>query len=376
MPLVVRTVVGMGHPALAESDLDAESDMDGRTVESPIDWGVAASTARRLLSSGPSVAADEAALTVRRLRELAVTAEGHVRELTGMDDGLAPRPAEVVDRRGWVDAATGGLQMLLSDRGAPPQGVARRMLARTAGVQVGVALAFLGSRVLGQYDPFGGPAAAPGQLLLVAPNVLTVQRVLAVPADDFQMWVCLHEATHRLQFNAVPWLRDHFASQVHTFITAIDDPESLAGMLSRLPSALRGARRGEAGGSDPLALLTLLQSAEQRAALDRLLAMATLLEGHADYVMDAVGPEVVPSVRQIRQRFTVRRQGGGLAERVMRALLGIDAKLRQYAEGAAFTRHVVDAVGMAGFNAVWTSPETLPTRAEITDPAVWLRRVR
>lgn len=363
----MRTVVGMGHAAIVEAD--------GRTSSSPVDWGVAATTAHRLLSTGPVVAADEAALTVRRLRELAITAEGHVRELTGMDDGTAPRPAEVVDRHGWVDAATEGLHRLLADRGGRSSGVARRMLARTAGVQVGVALAFLGSRVLGQYDPFGGPEADPGQLLLVAPNVLTVQRVLAVPADDFQMWVCLHEATHRLQFNAVPWLREHFADQVNTFVTATEDPESLVGMLSRVPSALRGVRRGEAGGSDALALLTLLQSPEQRVALDRLLALATLLEGHADHVMDAVGPRVVPSVRQIRQRFTVRRQGGGLAERLMRALLGIDAKLRQYAEGAAFTRHVVGAVGMAGFNTVWTSPETLPTRAEITNPAAWLRRV-
>jgi putative hydrolase len=91
--------------------------------------------------------------------------------------------------------------------------------------------------------------------------------------------------------------------------------------------------------------------------------------------MDAVGPSVVPSVRQIRQRFTARRQGGGLAERVLRVVLGIDAKLRQYAEGAAFTRHVVDTVGMDGFNTVWTSPETLPTRAEIADPAAWLFRM-
>ncbi|MGH3907184.1 MAG: zinc-dependent metalloprotease [Pseudonocardiaceae bacterium] len=369
----------MGQPALGRT---AESGADGRTVESstvgaPIDWGVAAATAHRLVRSGPTVAPDEAALTVRRLRELAVSAEGHVRELTGMDDGLPPQPAEVVDRPGWVDAATDGLRLLLAEnRAGPVEGIGRRVLSRTAGVQIGVALAFLGSRVLGQYDPFGGPDDAPGQLLLVAPNVLTVQRALDVPADDFQMWVCLHEATHRLQFNAVPWLREHFATQVQSFVAAAEDPDSLTGMLSRLPAALRGARRRASGSSpDALALLTLLQSPEQREVLDRLLALATLLEGHADHVMDAVGPQVVPSVRQIRQRFTARRQGGGLAERVMRALLGIDAKLRQYAEGAAFTRHVVQAVGMTGFNTVWTSPETLPTRAEITDPAAWLHRV-
>jgi len=372
----------MGQPAFrtVESGTDGEAVIDGGTADSNtagslIDWGVAAATAHRLLPTGPVVVADEAARTVHQLRVLAVAAEGHVRELTGMDDGRPPQPAEVVDRPGWVDAATSGMRLLLADHRAP-DGMGRRLLATTAGVQVGVALAFLGSRVLGQYDPFGGSASAPGHLLLVAPNVLTVQRALDVPAEDFRMWVCLHEATHRLQFNAVPWLREHFATQVQAFVSATEDPDSLFGMVSRLPAALRGARRGKAGGAvDRLGLLSLLQSPEQRAVLDRLLALATLLEGHADHVMDAVGPSVVPSVRQIRQRFTARRQGGGLAERMMRALLGIDAKLRQYAEGAAFTRSVVEAVGMAGFNAVWTSPETLPTRAEITDPAVWLRRV-
>ncbi|MQA14605.1 MAG: coenzyme F420 biosynthesis-associated protein [Pseudonocardiaceae bacterium] len=340
----------------------------------PIDWDTAAATARRLIRPGPVVPRSEAAATVRGLRELAVTAESHVRDITRLDDGSPPRPAEVVDRPGWIDAATEGLQTMMAGRLGPPlPGAARRVTAQTGGVQAGVALAFLGSRVLGQYDPFGGTAEQPGRLLLVAPNVVTVQRALRVPAEEFQMWVCLHEATHRLQFNAVPWLREHFASEVGAFLSAAEDPDALAGMIGRLPEALRAARRD--GVRDSIGLLALLQAPEQRAVLDRLVALATLLEGHADHVMDAVGPAVVPSVDTIRRKFTARRQGGGLGDRILRALLGLDAKLRQYAEGAAFTRHVVGAVGMDGFNAVWSSPETLPTRAEISDPAAWLRRV-
>jgi uncharacterized protein (DUF2342 family) len=80
-------------------------------------------------------------------------------------------------------------------------------------------------------------------------------------------------------------------------------------------------------------------------------------------------------VATIRSRFTARRRGGGLLDRILRSLLGVEAKVRQYAVGAAFTRHVVGAVGMDGFNAVWTSPETVPTRAELADPDLWLRRV-
>jgi coenzyme F420 biosynthesis associated uncharacterized protein len=222
--------------------------------------------------------------------------------------------------------------------------------------------------VLGQYDPFGG-ADQQGRLLLVAPNVVAAQRALDVPLGDFTMWVCLHEATHRLQFTAVPWLRDYFSAQVTEFLSAAE--QTAVGILERLPSAIASAR----GSKDGLGLIELLQGPEQREVLDRLLALTTLLEGHADHVMDAVGPTVVPTVSTIRTRFTARRRGGGLLDRLLRALLGVEAKVRQYAVGSAFTDAVVNEVGMAGFNQVWTSPDTLPTRAELSDPKAWVDRV-
>jgi coenzyme F420 biosynthesis associated uncharacterized protein len=345
-----------------------------------VDWGIAASTAQRLLRSGPVVPREEAELAVRRMRSLTVTAEGHVRELTGLGADLPLGPGEVVDRPGWVRAAAHGLAALTDSALPRIEGPLGGVLASTTGVQAGLLLAYLGSRVLGQYDPFGRDqlsapedSEVPGRLLLVAPNIVTAQRALDVPAEDFSMWVCLHEATHRLQFTAVSWLREHFAAEIGRLLSSMD--ESATSALVRLPDAVRSARRrgGEGGGG--AALLEHLQSPEQRAVFGRLIALSTLLEGHADHVMDAVGPAVVPSVATIRARFTARRQGGSLLDRVLRSLLGVDMKIRQYAQGAAFTRHVVQAVGMAGFNAVWTSPNSLPTRAEITDPAAWLHRM-
>jgi coenzyme F420 biosynthesis associated uncharacterized protein len=208
----------------------------------------------------------------------------------------------------------------------------------------------------------------------VAPNIHAAQRALDVPATDFGLWVCLHEATHRLQFTAVPWLRDYFSGEIASFLSL---GRGLAGdgerpSIERLPELVRAVRSSK---GDSLAIVELLQGPEQRAVLDRLLALTTLLEGHADHVMDAVGPDVVPSVATIRHRFTVRRRGGGLVDRLLRALLGVEAKVRQYAVGSAFTSHVVLATGMDGFNRVWEGPETLPTRAELTDPGAWVRRV-
>ncbi|HKS46696.1 MAG TPA: zinc-dependent metalloprotease [Amycolatopsis sp.] len=345
------------------------------SARSVVDWSLAASTGAFLVRGGPSVPREEAKLAVRELRDLTVDAETHVRELTGLGAGLPLRPGEVVDRPGWVRSAAAGLDALtgkaLRSLPANPFGP---LLAGSAGVQTGVVLAFLASRVLGQYDPFGGPHGE-GRLLLVAPNVVTAQQTLGVPGRDFRMWVCLHESTHRLQFTAVGWLKDYFADEVERLVGGLTgaDADGLSDLLGRLPDALREARRSKADGV--LALGQFLRSPQQRAVFDRLLALSTLLEGHADYVMDAVGPGVVPTVETIRARFTARRRGGGLLDRFLRGLLGVDAKIRQYAQGAAFTRQVVGQVGMAGFNAVWRSPNTLPTRAEIADPAAWIRRV-
>jgi coenzyme F420 biosynthesis associated uncharacterized protein len=334
----------------------------------PVDWDLAARTAARLTAPGPAVTLGEATELVERLRSDAAVAEGHVREVTGLGAGLPLLPADVVDRPAWAGAAVAGMRALTAGARLPatPR-LARAVTSRTAGLQIGGVLAYLGGRVLGQYDPFGG-ADGGGRLLLVAPNVHAAQQALDVPSTDFGMWVCLHEATHRLQFTAVPWLRGYFADEVGRLLSLSESD----GLAERLPAALRALRDAR---GDTLALVEVLQGPEQRAVLDRLLALTTLLEGHADHVMDAAGPEVVPSVATIRRRFTARRRGGGLVDRVLRALLGVEAKVRQYAVGAAFTRHVVLAAGMDGFNRVWTDPTTLPTRAELDDPGAWLRRV-
>ena len=110
--------------------------------------------------------------------------------------------------------------------------------------------------------------------------------------------------------------------------------------------------------------------------MDQLLVLGTLLEGHADHVMDAVGPAVVPSVQTIRHRFDQRRQRHQPPlQRLLRALLGLDAKMSQYTRGKAFVDHVVTKVGMDRFNTVWSGPDTLPLPDEIEDPQRWIDRV-
>ena len=352
-------------------------------MTAPIDWEAAVKVGVRAAPSGPRISELDAAVAVADLRDFSRSAELFVREVTGLGDELPVLDAVVVDRPGWVRATAEGMAVLAEPLTARlteqlrskhgKHGAPRNLpgMSTVAAAPIGTVLGYLSGKVLGQFDPFVADPAAPqypGRLLLVAPNIVKVERILAVPPADFRLWVCLHESTHRLQFNAVPWLRDHFHSLVTDFAQAAElDP---AAFLDRLVAAIKGSR------TDGTSWLEATQTPEQRVAFDRVLALMTLLEGHADHVMDAVGPGVVPSVGRIRAAFSARRQrGGGPFDRLVRSLLGMDLKLQQYVRGAGFVRAVVAEVGMQRFNTVWTSPETLPSRAEIADPAGWIARV-
>jgi coenzyme F420 biosynthesis associated uncharacterized protein len=271
-------------------------------------------------------------------------------------------------------------------------------------VQAGLILAYLSARVLGQYELFlppgegtapangsgnGSPAhgsngngasadaaalngSGVGRLTLVAPNIVLVERELGVDPHDFRRWVCLHEETHRVQFTSVPWLRGYVQGLMTEFLLASDmDPTAIADRLRAAAGAVAGAVRG----GDGQTLVEAIQTPQQRELLDKLTAVMTLVEGHGDYVMDAVGPQVVPSVANIREKFSNRRGSAGRVEQVIRRILGIDLKMKQYAEGSRFVTAVVEQAGMAHFNKIWTSPETLPTRDELASPATWLDRV-
>ncbi|MFF5567998.1 zinc-dependent metalloprotease [Streptomyces sp. NPDC012623] len=362
-----------------------------------VDWNLAVATATRLARPGPEVSRDEAREIVAELRRHAKAAEEHVRGYTRMiPEGHEPpdTPVLVVDRAGWVKANVAGFRELLKplfekmkDRrsGTPGGAVLGAVGGKVTGVEVGMLLSFMSSRVLGQYETFAPatrdlPAAADGggRLLLVAPNIVHVERELDVDPHDFRLWVALHEETHRTQFTGVPWLRDHLQGEIQSFLDETDvDPMTVVERLREAAQSLSGGRpEGERDEEDGRSIVELVQTPGQREILSRLTAVMSLLEGHADFVMDGVGPQVVPSVAEIREKFQQRRaSGAGRLDQALRKMLGLDAKLRQYRDGERFVRSVVEEVGMDGFNRVWTSPNTLPTKAEIAKPADWVARV-
>src|SRR3954468_17788745 len=218
---------------------------------SMVDWDLAGRTARKLAGPGPETTREDAAAVVRELHEAAARAVAHVEGLTGLkpaEGGPVPEVA-VVDRPGWIDANASGMAALLNPlvdalaekQGSRPGPLATAIGSRATGVQAGGILAFLSSRVLGQYEVFG----TGGRLLLVAPNIVDAERKLGVDPSDFRLWVCLHEVTHQLQSTAFAWRKGHLGAQGAEFVEATDLSadvlrDRLGDLLRSLGDALRG----------------------------------------------------------------------------------------------------------------------------------------
>lgn len=348
------------------------------SAEGFINWDVATRSAKKLTKAGPQISLEDARAAVAELEEAAARADAYVSEVTGIRHPVYDAPTVVVDRAGWIELNAQSLSGLMTPlvqkitARSKTSAVGRAVGGRLTGAEAGILLSFMAGRVLGQYDVFGRDG---GRLLLVAPNIVEAERKLDVAPHDFRLWVCIHEVTHRLQFTANPWLEGYMRGLIEEFVEVSNlSPDSLREQLKELAANIKARREGDEDA--PGGLLALVRSPEQRDVLDRITAAMSLVEGHAEFVMDEVGPDVIPSVAAIRRKFNVRRKGTSPLDRLLRRVLGLEQKMKQYAEGRAFIDAVVKDVGMAGFNQVWSSPETLPTRAELTDPAAWICRVR
>jgi coenzyme F420 biosynthesis associated uncharacterized protein len=354
-----------------------------------VDWDFAGAAASRLVPPGPRAGRGEIEALVAELRVAGERAVDPVATTARMETPPGTPPALVVDRPGWIRANAASMGAMLApvlddvvarkreaDR-AKAQAAGRNVgqMGETAqrfgstitGTEVAGILSWISTKVLGQYDL--APAGTP-RLMFVAPNILGAERELEVVPSDFRLWVAMHEETHRVQFTAVPWLREHLIERARSIGSEMmPEPDQLGQRLGEVLAKLPGVLRGETD------VTQVLATPEQRERLAEITAVMSLLEGHADVVMDEVGPQVIPTVADIRRKFDQRRKGAGNVDKILRRLLGMDAKMRQYRDGAVFVRAVVDQVGVDGFNRVWSSPETLPRPTEIAEPAAWVARV-
>jgi coenzyme F420 biosynthesis associated uncharacterized protein len=312
--------------------------------------------------------------------ELTAEAEALVEAETGLRSLAGPARARVTDRAGWVRANVASFRRLLqplADKVGPrlAAGPLSSLSRAATGVQVGTVLGWMSTRVLGQYDLLLIEDERPEDqdiVYYVGPNIVALERKYAFAPREFRLWIALHEVTHRAQFTGIEWMREHFLSLVHQSVEAMDpDPARFLEGLKRAADEVRAGRNplAEAG------LLGLVAPPEQLGVIRRVQALMSLLEGHGDVTMDRAGAERVPNARRFSQVLRDRRARASRPARVLQQLIGLEAKMRQYAEGERFIAAVEEIAGPEAVSLAWRGPEWLPTPEEIRAPARWLERV-
>jgi coenzyme F420 biosynthesis associated uncharacterized protein len=348
-----------------------------------VDWAFAARVATRVAARGLAQADYERRALESDLAELTEVAERLVAEETGLTSAAGPARARVTDRAGWVEANVASFQRLLrpvtakleaaqeasSGSLAMPRTVGRYV----SGTQVGLLLGWMSTRVLGQYDQLLIEDEHPEEqdiVYYVGPNIVGLERRFGFPPREFRLWLALHELTHRAQFTGVPWMREHFLSLVNHTLDGVDpDPK-------RLLEALRRSAEGIRSGRNPLdegGLLTLLATPEQYLAIQEIAGLMSLLEGHGDVTMNRAATDRIPNAARFSRVLHERRRQTGVAK-VLGSLMGLDAKLRQYAQGERFIEAVEAVGGRELLARVWDDPKWLPSWPEIRQPDQWIAR--
>lgn len=356
-----------------------------------VDWAVAQRVAEWAVTRRPPLPGYRSAALEADFAELTAQAEALVAEATGLRSAT-PARARVTDRAGWVRANVVSIQRLLGptlgkiearrDASPPFLGLQARLPRPLAGAgraangaQIGLVLAWMSTRVLGQYDLLLADEFIDDQDIVyyVGPNVAAIESRYGFPPRQFRLWLALHEVTHRSQFTAVPWLRDHFVSLVDQGLEPVgSDPRRMLEALRRAAEEVRAGRNP----LDSAGMLGLVATPEQLEALQRIQALMSLLEGHGDVTMDRAGAASVPGAERFSRVLRERRKQVHGPAKLVQQVLGMDAKLRQYAEGEEFIRAVEKAGGSDLFGRVWRGPEWLPSLAEIRTPGDWVARVR
>ena len=346
----------------------------------PVDWSVAERVAIRASGREPFARSYHFAALRPDFERLTALAEDLVERETGLRSAAGPARARVTDRPGWIRANLSSFQRLLApvlDRFADRVSESRvaPLTTRIAGAELGAVLGWMSTRVLGQYDLLVVEEEDPldqDLVYYVGPNVLALERRFAFPPEEFRTWLALHEVTHRAQFTGVPWLRGHFLSLVHQSMASIDpDPARLGETIARVTAAIRSGQSPLADGG----LVTLMASPEQRAVLDQVNGMMSLLEGHGDVTMDRAGRDLVPSAARFSRVLHERRESVRGVARIVQRLIGLEAKMAQYAQGEHFIAEVERAGGPALLARAWEGPECLPSLLEIREPWRWVERM-
>ena len=295
-----------------------------------IDWDAALDAATAATPPGSiELDADEQAAIADDVR----AAHAAIEAASGSDFAV-PSPVEVQNRHHWMEANVDIFRQALGpleDRPVLLPGVAGRVNTAT----MATLLSVLGRYVLGQYDPrlFDD---GPPRLYFVLPNLRHAATVLDVEEARFRRWIAFHEVAHAAEFEAAPWLVPYLEGRIERTVAALGAGDIDTGAIRDLDAAM------------------------------------TAVEGYAEFVMDRAFDD---RADDLREKLDARRRSGGPLLAIVRRLLGLGLKRRQYERGKAFFDAVAEARGEAAVGAVWRDEDALPRPREIENPERWIARV-
>ena len=195
-----------------------------------VDWNIARSVAMRLTSRPGDP--DLPPATGAGYTEMVESSRQAVSEYLGRSAGSETAGVDVLDRKSWVEVNIANFQNLLEPfedsyrRLNASNATAGRLLSGLTGlavsVQLGGMIGYLSRKVLGQYDI---PLFEPGEasIYLVDVNIDALAAKIGVRSSDLRQWVVLHETTHAVEFESIPWLREHMAGLLREYLEEAGD---------------------------------------------------------------------------------------------------------------------------------------------------------
>jgi coenzyme F420 biosynthesis associated uncharacterized protein len=347
-------------------------------VESPIDWRRAEQVGIRIAARYPRAAQRTGVPDLGELTRLVPRLEDQIDDVTGLRSRSGPANIDVIDRPAWIRANIASFRRLLTPLmeewaqkmhgGARAANVGRQIV----GAQLGALLGWMSGRVLGQYDLLIGREEGDDAVYLVGPNLAAVEQRFGFDPMEFRTWVLLHELTHRAQFTGVPWMRDHFTGLVDTSLRfANPDPRRI---VEAIREALMDRNEARQRVRDS-GVLGLIATPEQRAVIQQVAGLMSLLEGHGDVTMSRAAGGLAPHAERFAAVLQARRRRGNALSRLVLRLTGIEGKLNQYAAGERFIAAIEAKGGPRVVDVCWRSPEHLPSMDEIREPQQWLDRM-
>ncbi len=345
-----------------------------------IDWRLAKKLAKRVSGHEPFLDSYHYRQLGPEMADLTAQAEELVAAETGLISKAGPARAQVTNREGWIDANLASFQRLLrpviekmTEKGSASW--LAPVTQKVSGTEVGTMLGWMSTRVLGQYDLLIIEDDRPedqDMVYYVGPNVMAIEHKYDFDPRQFRLWLALHETTHRAQFTGISWLRPYFLGLIDE---ALDFSEpNLEHFKQVAKDALESRRRGEDLWADG-GLPALLATPEQKAILEKIGGMMSLLEGHGDVTMDRAGAELIPEATHFSKVLRERRKSAKGLARLLQQLIGLEAKLNQYTAGENFIAAVEATGGPALVNRAWESSNHLPTMTEIRNPEQWINRM-